>query len=112
MDLLSVMMTGMMLWSSCYFRLCDCQLCCLSVEVILPSPSQAVAYLGLKYNTRMGFYSGQKVRWYDGMTVDLFCPNFQLGKQPKAITKYLFVLLSEETFPVSDGLCYFIILSD
>lgn len=86
--------------------------CCLSVEVILPSPSQAVAYLGLKYNTRMGFYSGQKVRWYDGMTVDLFCPNFQLGKQPKAITKYLFVLLSEETFPVSDGLCYFIILSD
>lgn len=46
--------------------------CCLSVEVILPSPSQAVACLGLKYNTRMGFYSGQKVRWYDGMTVDTY----------------------------------------
>lgn len=46
------------------------------------------------------------------MTGHIFCPNFQLGKQPKAIIKYLFVLLPEQTLPVSDGLCYFIILSD
>jgi len=67
-----------------------CQLRLLVVcKLILLSLSEAVAvYLRLKYNARVGLYSGPKVRCCDRMTVDTypFCISFQLGKQPKGTT--------------------------